>query len=107
MNALRIGQMYTLVEKKAPDGYMMLTNAVYFIPERNNIILCDENGNHVNSIPNVETDGTLSIIVTNHAGTELPQTGGPGTTKLYMFSALLIAGAAGGLIYKTRRRQRG
>lgn len=48
-----------------------------------------------------------TVHYTNKAGTELPETGGPGITKLYMFSALLIAGAAGGLIYKTRRRQRG
>jgi len=93
---------YRLIETHAPDGYLPLTEAIVFEVDSGKIELVGE-------YESAEVVGlnAVTLKITNKTGYELPQTGGPGTTKLYMFSALLIAGAAGGLIYKTRRRQRG
>ena len=45
---------------------------------------------------------TAKIQVTNNKGTELPETGGMGTTILYIIGALLLVGA--GVLLVTRKR---
>ena len=45
---------------------------------------------------------TAKIQVTNNKGTELPETGGMGTTILYIIGALLLVGA--GVLFVTRKR---
>ena len=44
------------------------------------------------------------VIIRNTTGVELPMTGGPGTTALYMIGALLLAVSAVGLIARRRAR---
>lgn len=46
--------------------------------------------------------GTVSIIVENNSGTELPSTGGMGTTIFYVVGGILVAGAAILLVTKKR-----
>lgn len=48
------------------------------------------------------TTGTVSIIVENNSGTELPSTGGMGTTIFYVVGGILVAGAAILLVTKKR-----
>ena len=48
------------------------------------------------------TDANGSINVTNKSGTELPSTGGIGTTIFYIVGALLVVGA--GVVLVTRRK---
>ncbi|MCI6711797.1 MAG: LPXTG cell wall anchor domain-containing protein, partial [Firmicutes bacterium] len=43
-----------------------------------------------------------SQTVENYSGTELPETGGIGTTIFYLIGAILVIGA--GVVFVTRRR---
>ncbi|WP_405366628.1 SpaH/EbpB family LPXTG-anchored major pilin [Ruminobacter sp.] len=70
---------YTLVETQAPAGYVLPTG-----------------GKEVPVSANVTTD------VTNVLGDELPETGGMGTTVLYVMGGLMVAAAAVLLITKKR-----
>ena len=107
--------IYKLVEKTAPDGYIVVTSVIYFKVEGTQIHLCDENG----TIPMKETQtGTAqestqnesagitntpaSLTVYNKAGKELPSTGGIGTTIFYAIGAVLVIGA--GIVLGTCRR---
>jgi fimbrial isopeptide formation D2 family protein/LPXTG-motif cell wall-anchored protein len=49
-----------------------------------------------------QSDGTFKITLQNNKGTELPSTGGIGTTIFYVVGSLLVVGA--GVILITRRR---
>lgn len=49
-----------------------------------------------------QTDGTFQITIKNNKGTELPSTGGIGTTIFYVVGAILVIGA--GVILITKRR---
>lgn len=112
---LQIGTLYKLVETKAPDGFILLTDPIYFrLTTDGELEFCDENGN---SIQNVYASGVfdgsdpadrqVTISVMNKAGYELPETGGIGTFP-YTLGGLMIVGASAILfMYKTRRRQRG
>ena len=78
---------YYLVETKAPDGYNQLTEP------------------HKVTVAGSITDTTkLTAIakVANSTGTELPSTGGMGTTIFYVLGAVLVVGA--GVLLVTKKR---
>ena len=73
---------YSIVEIQAPKGYNMLNPA---------------------STPvTVESTNATVISVENQSGTELPSTGGIGTTIFYVIGAILVIGA--GVVLVSRRR---
>lgn len=72
---------YTLVETAAPAGYNKLNRDEEFT---------------------VTADQTLTVEISNNSGTELPSTGGMGTTIFYVVGSILVIGAAVLLI--TRKR---
>lgn len=74
---------YYLQEEKAPDGYNKLT-------ERTHITITSG------------ATAAAEVTVVNNAGTELPSTGGIGTTIFYVVGGLLVIGAA--VILIARRR---
>lgn len=84
---------YYLKETKAPNGYNLLKDPV--------TVTIDENGK-VNK--NEEGAGLTNntVEVENQSGSELPSTGGMGTTIFYVLGGILVLGAAVLLI--TRRR---
>ncbi|MCC9873428.1 SpaH/EbpB family LPXTG-anchored major pilin, partial [Streptococcus agalactiae] len=83
---------YYLVEKKAPLGYNLLDNS-------QKVILGDGATDTTNS------DNLLvNPTVENNKGTELPSTGGIGTTIFYIIGAILVIGA--GIVLVARRRLR-
>lgn len=88
---------YYLVEMKAPDGYNLLEHEVKIWWEDGELKAAYADGSD-----NLVKDG--QIVVTNSTGTELPETGGPGTTILTIGGLLLMAGAVGGG-YGLRRRR--
>lgn len=94
------GHNYVLRETNAPAGYQ-LSNATYSVKIAYDTVTVQENGE--NTTPWDFGEGKTPEV-TNYAGAILPQTGGPGTS-LYIFSGLLLMGAAA-LINKNRCRKR-
>lgn len=83
---------YTLTETKAPDGYNKLTESKTVTVNSANNPATVTNGKYVSG----------GVEVVNEAGTELPSTGGMGTTIFYVLGAVLVIGA--GVVLVTRRR---
>ena len=82
---------YYLTETAAPAGYNKLANPVKVtIDTEGNVTVGDA------------TDATEEVQVKNSTGTELPSTGGMGTTIFYVVGAILVLGTAVLLITKKR-----
>ena len=102
---------YRLEETHAPDGYIILTKDIYFtINTDRTVELTKENGTTGNdndqaSISYDDNTDVYTITVQNIPGPELPSTGGPGTTMLYLIGGLLILLAGTGLFLTRRRRK--
>ena len=96
---LVIGKTYYLVETAAPAGFNKLKDAVQI-----NVI--GENQVEVQSMTDMASfaDGILSVK--NSSGYELPETGGIGTTLIYTFGGLLVAGALMYGDFLRRKRER-
>lgn len=89
------GTNYYLLETKAPAGFNKLTAPVIVNIKDDGTITVSYNGETLSS-PND------AFNVENRAGTELPSTGGIGTTIFYVVGAILVIGA--GVVLVTRRR---
>ena len=74
---------YTLYEKTAPAGFNQLAEEVKVM---------------------VRADNLLTVEVANSTGTELPSTGGMGTTVFYILGSVLVLGAA--VVLVTRKRMK-
>ena len=96
IQGLKPNQTYYLYETKAPDGYNKLTAPV--------TITIDANGN-VTSVQGLTTENheIKTLYVENNAGSQLPSTGGMGTTLFYIIGGVLMAGAAVVLVIKKKR----
>jgi len=99
-SGLPSGHDYVLQETKAPLGYQ-LSDATYSVKIAYDMVAVQENGE--NTTPWDFSDGKTPEVK-NYAGAILPETGGPGTS-LYIFSGLLLVGAAA-LIYSYRCKKR-
>lgn len=104
---------YTVTEKIAPKGYNLLKDSVIveavMKEEYTKTITTyiDENGKvtteTTGTTKTYETSANVSgLVVVNNAGTELPSTGGVGTTLFYVFGGLLVATAGVLLVVKKR-----
>lgn len=105
---------YKITEVEAPDGYNQLTAPVTVVAKKtgatstHTTVYLDENGN----ITNTETEkdvkvdianiAATAVVVVNKAGTELPSTGGMGTTVFYVLGSILVLGAVVLLVTKKR-----
>ena len=94
---------YTLTELKAPNGFNLLKEPITItincaLPEtaEGSCTWSVSTGNAT-----VE-NGIVKITVENQSGTELPETGGMGTTLFYVVGGLLVAGAVVLLIVRKR-----
>lgn len=95
---------YYLYETKAPDGYNALQDPVTF---KISTSYEADGSDYAEGSPTVtvgagQASTTLSTNIENNSGTELPETGGIGTTIFYVVGGILVIGAAVLLI--TRRR---
>lgn len=74
---------YTLIESTVPGGYTKANDLEITIEDADQI-------------------GENKITVVNKSGTELPSTGGVGTTLFYVFGSMMVVGAAIVLVTKKR-----
>ncbi len=108
----------TVYETEAPAGYNKLTAPITVTVQKigevvtvtSTKVYYDENGN----VTQTETESysysveynkkleAAAVKVENKKGTELPSTGGMGTTLFYVFGAILMVGAAVLLVTKRR-----
>lgn len=86
---------YILTETKTKDGYNLLNDTI--------TVVIKDNGEITYELTNSKDDVPgSSITIKNNAGTELPSTGGMGTTVLYIAGVALALGA--GITLVVRRR---
>ena len=98
---LSIGN-YRLVETGAPAGYNLLDSAVK-IEIREDGVTSIQAGNSQEA-EYIQSTDTYQISVWNTAGVELPSSGGPGTTWIYLLGAVLLIGCSITLIARRRSR---
>ena len=103
---------YRLTETQTPDGYNSIDPIEFTVTAEHKVVwdgtddaLTSLNGNNASGLitftPSLP-DGSLSTNVVNKSGSELPETGGIGTTILYVAGAVCVAAA--GVWFGLRRR---
>ncbi len=95
---------YKLVETKAPDGFFILEDPVYFKVEGQVVSLTDADGNVLTTVPEMWTLDTNVLTVKNKVLYELPSTGGSGIHLYTIGGTVLMAGAAL-ILYKNKRKE--
>ena len=96
--------IYYLEETEAPAGYNKLTEPIEVeITATTSVTSGSETVQYKNSSETSYTPATdATVKVLNKAGTQLPSTGGIGTTLFYVIGALLVVGA--GVLLVTKKR---
>ena len=94
---------YYLTETKAPRGYNKLVAPIKVtIDNSGTVRYATKTTADGQYGTDVSADASLGIKVLNQSGTELPETGGIGTTIFYVLGSILVIGAAVLLITKKR-----
>ena len=101
---------YILRETTTPDGYNSISDIKFRITASHDVLsespaLKDLTGDKVTGEIELiadKTAGSLTSNIVNQKGSELPETGGMGTTAMYLVGGVLVAGAL--LILITKRR---
>ena len=114
------GVSLTGIETVAPDGYNKLTGNVTLTPQKmeeeifttsgtryydakGNLVKTEVTGGSSKTVTkNLSDLDAAAVPVVNEKGTELPSTGGIGTTIFYVVGAILVLGA--GVLLVSRRR---
>ena len=107
---------YSITEVTAPNGYnkltapvivkatktgMTTTNTTFYLDEHGNVVDTKSNTTVEVKYENKKLAATATLVV-NKAGTELPSTGGTGTTVFYVLGSILVIGAVVLLVTKKR-----
>lgn len=120
-NRLDAGQ-YKLVETTVPAGYNKAEDLIFTVeatydtdsaePVFKDLVVKNADGDVISGTNAAEgqtfiftintADGSASTNIVNHTGTELPSTGGIGTTIFYLTGTILVLGAVVLLITKKR-----
>ena len=106
---------YEIKEVTAPAGYNKLTDPVTVTAVQtgktttHTTVYLDKDGKEVAEsakvieVPvDIDTIAATALVVVNKAGTELPSTGGMGTTIFYVLGSALVLGAVVLLVTKKR-----
>ena len=107
---------YTITEVTAPAGYNKLTDPVTVEAVKTSststhtTVYLDKDGKFVDASAKEKTEvkvdidkiAATAVVVVNKAGTELPSTGGMGTTVFYVLGSVLVLGAVVLLVTKKR-----
>ena len=98
--------MYKLVETKTPAGFNTAADTLFEITADHDV----ESDNpqltvlKINTAAGNTATGTVTADVVNQKGSNLPSTGGMGTTVLYAAGAAIVLAAAFGIAFAVRRR---
>ncbi|MCH5182599.1 MAG: SpaH/EbpB family LPXTG-anchored major pilin [Oscillospiraceae bacterium] len=100
---------YRLTETKNPDGYNILEEPIYFDIVAGHTL---KNGTEISdgnlgTFEAAANEGTINGTVENKSGSNLPSTGGIGTTIFYIVGGLIVVLTGVLLITKSRMRGRG
>lgn len=108
---------YVLTETTTPAGYNTIKPITFAVTAEHKIewtttdqrtdVLTSLNGNKVSGDITFTSDksaGSLTADVVNLKGSNLPSTGGMGTTILYAAGAVIVLVAAFGIVFAVRRR---
>lgn len=104
---------YDVTETVAPAGYNLLKDPVQVEAKLKEAytetitVYKDADGNvtsevTTNTVTHTAAANVAPLVVVNQAGTELPSTGGMGTTLFYVLGGVLVVGAAVLLVVKKR-----
>lgn len=105
---------YRLTETQAPQNYDKIPNEIYFKVVASHVIFADNptldslNGNistgdvGTMTFTSNKSKDTLSTTVVNKPGSSLPETGGMGTTILYVAGTVMILAAAAFLVMQKK-----
>ena len=98
---------YTLSETKTPSGYNTMSDITFTISATQSGSTTAVGGSINWSSNNAAivldgTNGVFDATIVNKAGTQLPSTGGMGTTVFYVLGGVLVVGAVVLLITKKR-----
>ena len=94
--------VYYLKETKAPKGYNILKDSKKIVISEGGKIKL--NADYNNGVVTGGESVTGDIMVQNNAGTELPSTGGMGTTLIYLIGGALVLGSGFVLANKKRAK---
>ena len=99
---------YVITELVAPSGYNLLKDSITITITENadfsnaNWTVTEKVGDKDAKTLAAGADNLFSFTVENNSGTELPCTGGMGTTLFYILGGLLVVGA--GVVLVTKKR---
>jgi len=96
---------YKLHESVTPDGYNTIADIEFTITAEHDVLSTDPKLTTLNGgdkFTGEVSTGILSTQVENNKGTELPTTGGMGTTVLYIAGGTMVAAA--GILLITKKR---
>lgn len=96
---LKCGVRYRLTEQIAPEGYLDLTEYIYFTINEDGSVSVEE------SYYAQAGNTAYNIVVRNIEAIPLPESGSVGTDMFYALGLLLIALAGGIYIYHLRKRR--
>ena len=114
LEAENTGTKYGLLETEAPTGYNLLPNPIIVTltgaysesDTARSITVSAENATMNHGTVDLTSDPIEQLVATaqviNNSGTELPSTGGIGTTIFYVVGGVLVAGAAVSLVVRRR-----
>lgn len=101
--------VYRLKETTTPDGYNTMKDIIFEIKathtDGDNPELTDLNGDSISGeiiLTSSIDEGSLTATIENKKGSQLPETGGIGTTIFYVVGVVLMLGA--GVLLITKRR---
>ena len=99
---------YRLVETATPQGYNTLADTYFEITAEHTVSgltsLSGTDGAEFNMVATV-ANAQLETSIINQSGTELPSTGGIGTTIFYIVGAVLVLGAAAVILARRKAEQ--
>ncbi len=97
---------YTITELVAPNGYNLLKDPITITITANATLDgCTWTVKNGETGLTAGTDHLFAFNVVNNAGTELPSTGGIGTTVFYVLGSVLVLGAIVLLVTKRRMKR--